>query len=186
VLLVLSNGHRLQQRLLHRLLHCLQHRERNSTVALSVGDMAPDFELKNQFGELVKLSSFIGKKAVTLVFFPLAFTGVCTGELCELRDNFSIFADDNVELMAISVDNKATLRAFAEDQGYEFALLSDFWPHGAVAQQYGVFLEGPGHSNRATFVIDIDGILRASFVTAPGEARPLADYREALAVVAAA
>jgi peroxiredoxin len=149
-------------------------------VALNIGDKAPDFELKNQFGETVTLSSFAGKKAVTLVFYPLAFTGICTGELCELRDNFSIFADDNVELLAISVDNKATLRAFAEDQGYEFALLSDFWPHGAVAQAYGVFLDGPGYANRATFVIDIDGIIRASFVTAPGEARPLADYREAL------
>jgi peroxiredoxin len=155
-------------------------------VALSVGDKAPDFQLKNQFGELVTLSSFEGKKAVTLVFFPLAFTGICTGELCELRDNFSIFADDNVELLAISVDNKATLRAFAEDQGYEFGLLADFWPHGAVAQAYGVFLEGPGHANRATFVIDIDGIIRAAFVTAPGEARPLADYRAALDVVKAA
>ena len=154
-------------------------------MALTIGVRVPDFELKNQFGETVKLSSFIGKKAVTLVFFPLAFTGTCTGELCELRDNFSIFADDNVELMAISVDNNASLRAFAENQGYEFALLSDFWPHGAVAQAFGVFLEGPGYANRATFVIDIDGILRASFTTAPGEARPLADYREALALVSA-
>jgi len=152
-------------------------------VALSIGDTAPDFELKNQFGERIKLSSFHGKKAVTLVFFPLAFTGICTGELCELRDNLSIFADDNVELLAISVDNKATLRAFAENQRYEFSMLSDFWPHGGVAQKYGVFLDGPGYANRATFVIDIDGVIRASFLTDPDEARPLADYREALNLV---
>lgn len=146
----------------------------------AVGTPAPDFELKNQFGESVRLSQFMGVKPVTLVFFPLAFTGICTGELCELRDNFALFQSQGVELLAISVDSKATLRVFAEREGYEFSLLADFWPHGGVAREYGVFLEGGGTATRATFVIDEAGIIRSQFSTEPGVARSLDDYRMAL------
>jgi peroxiredoxin len=141
---------------------------------------APDFELSNQFGEPVRLSQFRGVKPVALVFFPLAFTGICTGELCELRDNFALFQQQGVELLAVSVDSKATLRVFAEQEGYQFSLLADFWPHGAVARDYGVFLEDSGIATRATFVIDEAGIIRSQFSTAPGTARSLADYRLAL------
>lgn len=142
---------------------------------------APDFELPNQFGEHVRLGEFRGKKAVALVFFPLAFSSTCTSELCALRDNLSLFAADDVELIGISVDSKATLRAFADQEGYEFTLLADFWPHGDVAKEYGVFLEEKGFANRATFLIDLDGVIRATFVTAPGQPRSLAEYRAALA-----
>lgn len=148
---------------------------------IQVGAKAPDFELVNQFGEQVELSSFRGNKAVALVFFPLAFSGICTGELCEIRDNFAQFETAGVELLGISVDSKFALRAWAEQEGYQFSLLADFWPHGAVAQSYGVFLDEPGLSNRATFLIDTDGIVRASFVTSAGEARPFGQYLEALA-----
>jgi peroxiredoxin len=151
------------------------------TMAAENGTQAPDFDLANQFGERIRLSEFRGKKPVVLVFFPLAFTGTCTGELCELRDNIALFASNGIELMGISVDSKASLRAWAEKEGYDFTLLADFWPHGEVAKQYGVFLEEKGHANRATFLIDVDGVIRASFVTAPGEARSLDAYKAAVA-----
>lgn len=141
---------------------------------------APDFDLANQFGEHVRLSDFRGKSPVALVFFPLAFSSTCTTELCELRDNLALFKAEGVELIGISVDSKATLRAFATAEGYDFPILADFWPHGEVAREYGVFLEEKGFANRATFLIDVDGVIRASFVTAPGQARSLDEYTEAL------
>jgi len=149
-------------------------------MALQDDTLAPDFELPNQYGEHVRLSQFRGRSAVALVFFPLAFTSTCTGELCELRDNLSLFADERVELLAVSVDSKATLRAFADQQGYDFTLLADFWPHGAVAREYGVFVESKGYANRASFLIDSRGIIRSSFITTPGQARSLDAYRAAL------
>jgi peroxiredoxin len=152
-------------------------------MTADVGSVAPDFELSNQYGESVRLSSFEGNKPVALVFFPLAFSGVCTGELCELRDNLSMFASAGVELLAISVDNKASLRVFSETEGFDFSLLSDFWPHGAVARQYGVFIEDRGHATRATFLIDTAGVIRVAFETVPGHPRDLEQYRNALAAL---
>jgi mycoredoxin-dependent peroxiredoxin len=154
-------------------------------VALENDTRAPDFDLANQFGEHIRLSDFRGVRPVVLVFFPLAFSGVCTGELCDLRDNPALFQERDVELIGISVDSKASLRAWAEQEGYDFTLLADFWPHGAVAKEYGVFLEEKGFANRATFVIDVNGVIRASFITAPGEPRSIEAYREALAEVLA-
>ena len=152
-------------------------------MSLIIGDAAPEFSLANQFGENVSLADFKGKKNVVVVFYPLSFSGICTGELCELRDNFDRFAREDVELLAISVDSKFVQKQFAEHEGYKFSVLADFWPHGAVAQQYGVFLEENGFSNRATFVIDKDGVLVAKFVTAPGQARSLDEYDKALATL---
>ncbi len=137
-------------------------------MSLLIGDSAPDFSLANQFGETISLADFKGKKPVVLVFYPLSFSGICTGELCEIRDNFDKFAKENVELLAISVDSKYVQKQFAEHEGYNFSVLADFWPHGAVAKQYGVFLEESGISNRATFVINTDGDLVAKFVTRAG------------------
>lgn len=149
-------------------------------MALENDTHAPDFELANQFGEHVRLSDFRGVRPVALVFFPLAFSSMCTTELCSLRDNLTMFQQAGVELIGISVDSKATLRAWAQQEGYDFTLLADFWPHGDVAKEYGVFLEHKGFANRATFLIDMDGIIRASFITAPGEPRQVAEYRAAL------
>jgi len=149
-------------------------------MAPTVGDIAPDFTLIDHRGEEVTLSALRGKP-VALVFFPLAFTGTCTGELCELRDSMELFDDAGVELLAISVDSKATLARFAEVEGYAFRLLSDFWPHGEVASRYDSFLPQRGIATRATFLIDASGLVAAAFRTEPGEARPLAAYREALA-----
>ncbi|NEM90314.1 peroxiredoxin [Galbitalea soli] len=152
-------------------------------MALENDTQAPDFELPNQFGEHIRLKDYCGRKPVALVFFPLAFSSTCTSELCTLRDNLAMFQQNGIELIGISVDSKATLRAFAEQEGYDFTLLADFWPHGAVAKEYGVFLEEKGFANRATFVIDTKGIIRASFITAPGQPRSLEEYRLALDTV---
>lgn len=149
-------------------------------MALENDTQAPDFELANQFGELVRLSDFRGKTAVALVFFPFAFSGVCTGELCELRDNIELFNDRRVQLIAVSVDSKYTLKAWSDQEAFTFPLLTDFWPHGDTAKAYGVFLADKGFANRATFLIDDSGVIRASFITAPGEARSLDAYRSAL------
>lgn len=152
-------------------------------MTLLIGDAAPNFSLTNQHGETVSLADFKGKKAVVVVFYPFSFTGICTGELCELRDNLAIFEASNVELLAISCDSKFTQKVFAEQEGYKFSVLSDFWPHGATAKDYGVFLEEPGMATRATFVINKDGVLTAKFVTAPGQARNFADYQTAIAAL---
>jgi mycoredoxin-dependent peroxiredoxin len=152
-------------------------------MAPEVGREAVDFALKDEHGQLVRLSHFRGEKNVAIVFYPFAFSGTCTGELCEIRDNLSVFEADNVQVLAVSCDAVFTLRAWSEIEKYSFPLLSDFWPHGAVAQQYGVFNETTGSAMRGTFLVDTEGVLRWSLVNRLGEARPLAAYREALATL---
>ncbi|MBY0177317.1 peroxiredoxin [Curtobacterium herbarum] len=154
-------------------------------MALEIGSLAPDFELPNQFGEHVRLSDHRGHRPVALVFFPLAFSSTCTDELCTLQDNIAMFQDQRIELIGISVDSKATLRSFAQVNGYDFELLADFWPHGAVSKEYGVFLEKKGFATRATFVIDVNGRIKASIITEPGVARDVTEYRAALDRLAA-
>jgi peroxiredoxin len=146
----------------------------------ALGGPAPDFELANQFGEPVRLSSFRGQNVV-LVFYPFAFSGICTGELCEIRDNLAMFEDANAAVLAVSVDSKFSLRAYAAQEGYTFDLLADFWPHGDVASAYGVFDAGSGMAKRATFIIDAGGDVRYSVVNPRGQARDLQEYRDALA-----
>lgn len=152
-------------------------------MTVEVGRSAPDFELKDQHGQAVRLSEFRGTTHVVLVFYPFAFSGICTGELCEIRDNLEVFTSAGVQVVGISCDPMYTQRAWAEDQKYDFPLLSDFWPHGAAAQAYGVFNEAAGRAERGTFLIDSAGILRWSIVNQAGQARPLAAYREAMAAL---
>ncbi|MEU6521379.1 peroxiredoxin [Streptomyces sp. NPDC046924] len=149
-------------------------------MAIQVGDKAPDFELKDNHGAPVRLSDHLGQRNVVLVFYPFAFTGVCTGELRELRDNLSLLADRDTRLLAVSNDSIHTLRVFAEQEGLEYPLLSDFWPHGEVSRAYGVFDEGKGCAVRGTFVIDREGIVRWTVVNALPDARDLNEYVEAL------
>ncbi|KOV97178.1 MULTISPECIES: peroxiredoxin [unclassified Streptomyces] len=149
-------------------------------MAIQVGDKAPDFELKDNHGRTVKLSDFRGRKNVVLLFYPFAFTGVCTGELCELRDNLPRFEDRDTQLLAVSNDSIHTLRVFAEQEGLEYPLLSDFWPHGNVSRAYGVFDEGKGCAVRGTFVIDKEGVVRWTVVNGLPDARDLNDYVQAL------
>jgi peroxiredoxin len=152
-------------------------------MTVEIGAPAPDFALKDQHGQTVRLSDFAGSQNVALVFYPFAFSRICTGELCELRDNIAVFEDANVQLVGISCDPVHAQRAWAEAEKYEFPLLSDFWPHGEVAEAYGVFNETIGFAVRGTFLIDTSGVLRWSLVNGPGEARPLTAYREAVAVL---
>lgn len=150
-------------------------------MVLPVGTKAPDFTLVDHHGEEITLTEVLQEQPVALVFFPLAFSGICTNELCELRDNLALFEDQRVRLFAISVDSKFTLAAWAKAEGYEFSLLADFWPHGEVAKKYGVFSEERGIATRASLLIGQDGVIAASFENPTTEARDLGDYREALA-----
>jgi peroxiredoxin len=150
-------------------------------MSVEVGQPAPEFTLPNQRGEQVSLAELRGRKVV-LVFYPFAFSSICTSELCDLRDRRGDFDDDTV-LLGVSVDTKHALRVFAEQEGLGFDLLSDFWPHGAVAQAYGVFLPERGMATRGTFVIDREGIVRWALVNHPGQARDPEDYRTALAAL---
>ncbi|MEU8031087.1 peroxiredoxin [Streptomyces sp. NPDC049099] len=149
-------------------------------MAIQVGDKAPDFELKDNHGRTVKLSDFRGEKNVVLLFYPFAFTGVCTGELCELRDNLPKFSDRETQVLAVSNDSIHTLRVFAEQEGLEYPLLSDFWPHGNVSRAYGVLDEDKGCAVRGTFIIDKEGVVRWTVVNGLPDARDLNAYVKAL------
>jgi peroxiredoxin len=149
-------------------------------VAISVGDQAPEFRLRDQNNEQVALSAFRGHQAVLVIFYPLAFTGICTGELCRVRDDLGQFQNDDVQVVAISVDSPYAHKVFAQREGYEFPLLSDFWPHGAVAQVYGVFNEASGFANRGTFLVDRDGVVRFAEVNEPGVGRDASVWLDAI------
>lgn len=148
---------------------------------VQVGASAPDFTLKEQHGVAVSLSDYRGAKNVLLVFYPFAFSGICTGELCEIRDDLGAFENDDVQVLAVSTDPMFALRAWASSEGYTFPMLSDFWPHGATAKAYGVFFPDGGFAVRGTFLVDVDGVVRWSLVNGPGEARQWDGYRAALA-----
>ncbi|MFD5325351.1 peroxiredoxin [Streptomyces sp. NPDC127092] len=152
-------------------------------MAIEIGAEAPDFELKDNHGRTVRLSSFRGTKNVLLFFYPFAFTGVCTGELRALRDRLDEFVNDDTQLLAVSSDSMHTLRVFGEQEDLEFPLLSDFWPHGAVSRAYGVFDEDKGCAVRGTFVLDRAGVVRWSVVNALPDARDTDEYAKALAAL---
>lgn len=148
---------------------------------VDVGDEAPDFTLKNQHGEDISLSSFRGR-SVVLVFFPFAFSGICSGEFAEIRDRTAEL--DDAEVLAISCDHFFANRAFADALGLQFSVLSDFWPHGEVSRAYGIFNDDVGVAERGTYVLDGHGIVRWKIEHGIGEARDLGAYREALSVLA--
>jgi peroxiredoxin len=136
-----------------------------------VGAVAPDFELRDQNNEVVRLSQFRGEKAVLLVFYPFAFTNICTGELGQISKHLDTFASDDAQVLSISIDSPYAHKIFAQREALEFPLLSDFWPHGAVAQSFGVFNSSVGVSNRGTFLIDRAGIVRFSEANEIGAGR---------------
>jgi mycoredoxin-dependent peroxiredoxin len=150
---------------------------------IEVGDEAPDFTLRDQNNEEVTLSAFRGARAVLMIFYPLAFTGICTAELCAVRDDLAAYQNDDVQVVSISVDSAYTHKVFSEREGYEFPLLSDFWPHGAVAQSYGVFNAAVGFANRGTFLVDKDGIVRFAEMNQPGEGRDAQAWLDAIATL---
>ena len=150
-------------------------------MTLDVGQPAPDFTLRDQHGQAITLSSFRGERAVVVLFYPFAFSRVCTGELSELRDALPEFQNDEVQLLAVSCDPMYSLRVYAEREDLEFPLLSDFWPHGEVARAYDVFNESRGCAVRGTFVVDREGVLRWQVVNDIPDARDLDACRKALA-----
>ena len=152
----------------------------DAPTGLLVGQAAPGFTLKDQRGASVSLSDYRGVKNVVVVFYPFAFSGICTGELCEIRDNLGDFESDDVQVLAISCDHMSTQRSWSDVEGYFFPMLSDYWPHGATAQAYGVFEQSGGFSTRGTFLIDREGIVRWTLVNGPSQKRDFAGYRAAL------
>lgn len=150
---------------------------------LNTGTVAPDFALRDQNQQVVTLSDYRNAKNVLVVFFPLAFTGICQGELDQLRDRLPDYDNDETAALAISVGPPPTHKIWAADSGFLFPVLSDFWPHGAVSQAYGVFNDDTGFANRGTFVIDRSGIIRFAEMKQPGEARDLQLWADALAAL---
>ena len=138
-------------------------------TGLEPGTPAPDFTLRDQFGQDVSLSSYRGEKAVALVFYPYAFSGVCTGEMAGIRDRLAELMTFGSEVLAVSCDPVYSLRAFADADGLNFPLLSDFWPHGEVCRAYDVFNEAKGSPRRSSYVVDRDG--RGALVGAQRRAR---------------
>ncbi|MGV8978793.1 MAG: peroxiredoxin [Cellulomonas sp.] len=147
-----------------------------------LGKPAPDFASVDTHGTPVRLSELRGTPVV-LVFVPFAFSGTCTGELCAIRDNIELFDAAGVRLLVVSCDAMFSLRAWQDQEGYTFDLLSDFWPHGEIARAYGVFDDERGLAIRGSFLIDADGVLRWSLVNPRTQARDLEAYRSALALL---
>jgi peroxiredoxin (alkyl hydroperoxide reductase subunit C) len=152
-------------------------------MSIPVGAPAPDFALKDQNKQTVSLADFRGRKAVLLVFYPLAFSGTCHGELSEIRDNLPKYANDDVQVVTVSVDSPYSHKVWALREGFQFPMLADFWPHGGVADAYGVFNEKAGFANRGTFLIDRDGIVRFAEMVGPGEPRDQGPWRAAMAAL---
>jgi peroxiredoxin len=151
-------------------------------MAIEVGEKAPIFTLPSSTGDPVDLETVLAERSVVLVFYPFTFTGVCLGELCELRDDISSFERSNVQVLAISCDSRHSQRKWAEEEGFGFPVLSDFWPHGEVSRAYGVFDENLGAAKRHTFAIDRSGIVVATFSSAQlSTPREKQEYEEALA-----
>ena len=153
-------------------------------MPIDAGSRAPDFTLKDQNNQDVRLADFRGRKTVLLVFYPLTFTGNCQGELAAVRDHLPDFANDRVQVLAISVDSVYSHKVWSLQQGFEFPLLADFWPHGGVARAYGVFDDLTGVARRGTFLIDTEGVVRFAAVADPGRTRDQARWRAALADLA--
>jgi peroxiredoxin len=153
-------------------------------MSLSVGDAAPEFSLPDQDRQVVSLADLRGTP-VLVVFYPFAFSGICTGELCQLRDELSTYTDAGVRVVAISTDPVFSLKAFKAQEGLDFPLLSDFWPHGATAQAYGVFNDKAGMALRGTFLVDTEGKIAFAEVNQPGDAREQSGWKDAVTKLAA-
>jgi peroxiredoxin len=152
-----------------------------SEYLLNVGDAAPAFTLRDQHGQEQSLESRAGSRTVLLVFYPFAFTGVCSGEMKALSDHSKQWEELGTDVLAVSCDPVPSLRAFADKEGLGIPLLSDFWPHGVVSKKYDAFDESLGAAGRRTYVIDPTGTIRWTIRTAIPNARDIDDYLKALA-----
>lgn len=149
-------------------------------MTLAPGDAAPDFTLFDTNRNQVSLGDLAGQPTLVM-FFPFAFSGTCTGEICELRDNRERVAEAEANVVAITCDALPANKAWAESNEFDYPVLSDFWPHGAAARAFGAFNEKVGCANRVSFLIDEDGIIQDVFASAAlGEAR---DFEAQMAAI---
>lgn len=149
-------------------------------MTLEVGTRAPDFTLLNQGRRPVSLRDLEGSKSV-IVFIPFAFTRTCEGELCQIRDEYALFGEAEAKVVAITCNTLHANRVWAEQQGFQFDILSDFWPHGATAREYDSFNDDRGYAERTTYFLDADGVITdVSRSEELGVARDFDDYRRAL------
>lgn len=148
---------------------------------IGVGALAPDFTLNDQNNEQITLSSLRGRQAMLIIFYPLAFTGICSGELRAVQNDLATFQNEDVQVVSISVDSVYSHKVFSEQEGYAFPLLSDFWPHGGVAREYGVFNDSVGVANRGTFLVARDGVVSFAEMNGIGDGRDPNLWRRAIA-----
>lgn len=156
------------------------------TLPLAPGDQASRFALNDHYGAAISLHEVLARSHAALVFFPFAYSGICTGELQEIRDDLGAFQGQGVEVFAISCDPMYALRAWADAHGYFFPLLSDFWPHGTASRAYGVFDESSGCARRGTFLVERGGTIRHAQVGELGVRRDFSELRTAIAELRAA
>lgn len=151
-------------------------------MTLSVGTSAPEFTLRNQHRERVSLADLSGSRTA-IVFIPFAFTKTCQGELCEIRDNLSLFNAADTRILAITCNTLHTNGVWADQQSFGFDILSDFWPHGEVARRYEAFDEDYGYATRTTYFLDSDQVVTAVIASEKlGEARPFSEYESAISL----
>lgn len=150
-------------------------------MAATVGQAAPTFTLKDQDNNEVSLDDFKGHKTL-VVFIPFPFSGICEAELCSIRDHLGTLSNLDANVVAIACDTRFVHKKWAEEEGFTFPILSDFWPHGETAQAYGAFNEATGSANRITYVLDAEGVVREIIDSGSlGTPREYALYEEALA-----
>jgi peroxiredoxin len=152
-------------------------------MVLAVGAKAPDFTLKDQNNQAVRLSEFHGRKAVLLIFYPSTFTGTCLGELTSVQENLELYQSNEVQVLTVSVDSSYSHKVWAMQEGFDFPLLADFWPHGGVASAYGVFDAARGVSGRGTFLIDPAGVVRFAELADASTARDQSGWQRAIAEI---
>jgi len=148
-----------------------------------IGQPAPSFSLRDQSREVITLDDLKGRKSL-VVFIPFPFTGVCHGELCAIRDNLAALNEFEAGVIVITCDTLAVNKKWSEENGFDFPVLSDFWPHGQTAIAYGAFDDRTGGAKRYTFVLDEDGVVRNEIKSEElGTPREFDLYLEALSTV---
>lgn len=152
-------------------------------MAATIGQPAPRFTLPDQNGEPVPLVDLAGSKTL-VVFIPFPFTSICDGEVCAIRDDLVDLSDLEARVVVVTCHARPTNARWADEHGFDFPVVSDFWPHGEVSREYATFNEKMGVANRTTFVIDADGIIRQIIASGSlGTAREHDEYAEALAAL---
>ena len=153
-------------------------------MAIGTGERAPDFDLEERFdAPRVRLSDYLGRTNLLLVFHPFAWTPVCAEEALDLQENLASYRNANTEVLFVSCDTSASRQAWKEELGADYTFASDFWPHGATARSYGVFDEATGAAVRGTFLIDESGTVIWSLVN-DGDTRRTELVGDSLAAMA--